>query len=222
MCGRVNVADNEGVRALLESMGMDTWPSRDPRFNIAPTQTLDVVQMQEQPVLQPMSWGVSMVLPGKKGMVTKRVQNARDDKVWSSRLWRPLMQAQRVLVPVNGFYEWKRENRKLVAAYYITPSHQKAMFFAGIYKQPNDAEARPEVSIITTAANEQMSHIHHRMPVILATANEANAWLQESDQPSLSGLMQAAGKDMLTFTEVDSYVNKSSNEGPQCIAAKVA
>jgi len=44
MCGRMNVSDNEGVRFLLESLGMDTWPSRDPRYNIAPTQTLDVVR----------------------------------------------------------------------------------------------------------------------------------------------------------------------------------
>ncbi len=104
MCGRVNVSDNEGVRLLLESMGMETWPERDPRYNIAPTQTLDVVRLDDELTLVPMSWGVSMTLPGKNGMITKRVQNSRDDKVWSSRLWKPLMENQRVLIPVNGFY----------------------------------------------------------------------------------------------------------------------
>ena len=138
MCGRVNVSDNEGIRLLLESMGMQTWPTRDPRYNIAPTQTLDVVTLVDDLNLVPMSWGVSMTLPGKKGMVTKRIQNSRDDKVWSSRLWKPLIKAQRVLVPVNGFYEWKRVNKKLVAAYHITPEKSAAMFFAGIYKFPKD------------------------------------------------------------------------------------
>lgn len=221
MCGRVNVHDNEGVRLLLESMGMDTWPSRDPRFNIAPTQLLDVVKQGEDgPTLDSMSWGVSMTLKGKKGQpVVKRVANARDDKVWSSYLWRYLIPEQRVLIPVNGFYEWKRENKKLVQAYYITPSSSAAMFFAGIYKVPKDDTGKSEVTIITTAANDAMSQVHNRMPVILSSQNEAMAWIREADKDSLTELMQPASNDALLFTPVSDYVNKSSNEGPKCIAA---
>lgn len=222
MCGRVNVSDNEGVRLLLESMGMDTWPARDPRYNIAPTQTLDVVKLDGDLTLEAMSWGVSMMLPGKNGMVTKRIQNSRDDKVWSSRLWKPLIENQRVLVPVNGFYEWKRVNKKIVAAFYITPSNSSAMFFAGIYKKPKDELQKSEVSVITTSANEAMSEVHDRMPVILTSQNTAMAWLQEGDKASLTELMTSASNETLKFTEVSNFVNKSSNEGPECIEAKVA
>ena len=219
MCGRVNVSDNEGVRLLLESFGMTTWPSRDPRFNVAPTQMLDVVKLDGDPVLVPMSWGISMTLKGAKGQpIVKRVPNARDDKVWSSYLWRSLMKHQRVLVPVNGFYEWKRENKKLVQAYYIAPANKPAMFMAGIYRLPNEEDAKGEVSIITTAANDAMSEVHHRMPVILSSNNEAMAWMQETDRESVSALMRPASNDALQFTEVSNYVNKSSNEGAECIA----
>ncbi len=217
MCGRVNVSDNEGVRVLLESLGMSTWPTREPRFNIAPTQTLDVVRMESELSLQPMSWGISMTLPGKKGMVTRRIQNSRDDKVWSSRLWKPLMENQRVLVPINGFYEWKRENKKLVSAHYMTPAKAPAMFLAGIWKSSATEADKPEVSVITTAANEAMSAVHDRMPVLLLSANEAMAWLQESDRASLDALMKPASNDALVFTEVSSYVNNSRHEGPECI-----
>ena len=217
MCGRINVSDNEGIRLLLESMGMDTWPTREPRFNVAPTQTLDVVILQDEPVLTPMSWGVSITLPGKTGMVTKRIQNSRDDKVWTSRLWKPMVEQQRILVPVNGFYEWKRQNRKLVSAFHITPAVGNAMFLAGIYKSSRESGALPECSVITTAANEPMSTIHDRMPIILNSHNAAMAWLQESDKDSLSQLMSPAGNEALRFTEVSQYVNKSSHEGPQCI-----
>ena len=217
MCGRVNVSDNEGVRVLLESLGMTTWPTREPRFNIAPTQTLDVVKLESELSLQPMSWGISMTLPGKKGMITKRIQNSRDDKVWHSRLWKPLMESQRVLVPVNGFYEWKRENKKLVSAYYMTPAQASAMFLAGIYKASGAEADKPEVSIITTTANDAMSEVHDRMPVLLLSANEAMAWLQESDRGSLDALMKPASNDAMIFTEVSNYVNKSSNEGVECI-----
>lgn len=217
MCGRINVSDNEGIRVLLESMGMDTWPTREPRFNVAPTQTLDVVLLQERLVLVPMSWGISMSLPGKTGMIIKRLQNSRADKVWTSRLWKPLIEQQRVLVPVNGFYEWRRENRKLIAAYYITPQATDALFFAGIYKRDKDDNNKAEVSIITTGANSAMSRVHDRMPVILSSNNAAMAWLQESDKASLSELMTPASNDTLRFTEVSDYVNKSSHDGPACM-----
>jgi putative SOS response-associated peptidase YedK len=220
MCGRVNVSDNEGIRLLLESMGMDTWPARDPRYNIAPTQTLDVVKGDLS--LEAMSWGVSMTVAGKKGMVTKCIQNSRSDKVWSSRLWKPLIENQRVLVPVNGFYEWKRVNKKLVAAFHITPANQSAMFFAGIYTVPKDQSQKSQVSVITTSANEAMSEVHDRMPVILDSHNAAMAWLQENDKDSLSDLMTPASNEILRFTEVSSYVNKSSNGGSECIEPLMA
>lgn len=217
MCGRVNVSDNEGIRLLLESMGMNTWPTRTPRYNIAPTQTLDVVRLDGDLTLEAMSWGVSVMLPGKSGRVTKRIQNSRSDKVWSSRLWKPLIERQRVLVPVNGFYEWKRVNKKLVAAFYITPVNNTAMFFAGIYKSDSDTLQMPEVSVITTSANEAMSKVHDRMPVILTSHNSAMAWLQESDTHSLNELMTPVSNESLSFTQVSSYVNKSSNEGSACM-----
>ena len=220
MCGRVNVSDNEGVRFLLESLGMDTWPSRDPRYNIAPTQTLDVVRPLDDEGLElvPMHWGVSLTMPGKSGkIVTKNIQNSRSDKVWSSRLWKKMIAERRVLVPVNGFYEWKRKNRQLEAAYYITPAGKPAMFFAGIYRPSKDNDEKPEVSIVTTEANQAMSKVHDRMPVMLTSQNQAMAWIQEDDRDSLDELMQPAANNALKFTVVSDYVNKSTNEGPECI-----
>lgn len=218
MCGRVNVSDHEGVRALLAMMGMDVWPTRDPRFNVAPTQSLDVVTLEDEPTLHTMSWGVSMNVKGAKGQpITKRIPNSRSDKVWTSYLWRNLITDKRVLIPVNGFYEWKRQNKKLVQAYYITPANANAMFFAGIFRPAADSSSKPEASIITTSASSAMSEVHDRMPVILSSQNEAMAWLQENDKQTLTQLMQPASNDALNFTAVSSYVNKSSNEGEQCI-----
>ncbi len=218
MCGRMNISDHEGVQSLLEILGITATPGTQPRFNVAPTQTLDVVMMDDEPVLTTMSWGVSMTTKGKKGQpITRRVTNSRDDKVWSSYLWRYLIPEQRALIPVNGFYEWKRENKKLVAAYHITSANADAMFFAGIYRKPKNDDESFEVSIITTRANEAMSQVHDRMPVILGSHNAAMAWIQDNDRESLDELMQPAGNDALVFTRVSDYVNKSSNEGEECI-----
>lgn len=219
MCGRMNISDHEGVQWLLRSLGLMATPTQAPRFNVAPTRLLDVVAMQDdEPVLTSMNWGVSMKTKGKKGQqIIRRVSNARDDKVWTSYLWRYLIPEQRVLIPVNGFYEWQRENKKLVAAYHITPSAGPAMFFAGIYKKPKDDCDTPEVTIVTTAANKAMSTVHDRMPVILSSHNAAMAWIQENDRETLDELIQPADNNTLVFTKVSEYVNKSTHEGAQCI-----
>ena len=219
MCGRMNISDHEGVQWLLRSIGLMASPVQAPKFNVAPTRQLDVVNMNNgKPELTSMSWGVSMKTKGKKGQeIIRRVSNARDDKVWTSYLWRYLIPEQRVLIPVNGFYEWKRENKKLVAAYHITPAAGPAMFFAGIYKKSKDEDANAEVTIVTTAANKAMSAVHDRMPVILTSDNAALAWIQENDRDSLDELIQPADNNALVFTQVSEYVNKSTHEGMQCI-----
>jgi len=199
---------------------MSYAPTQKPRYNIAPTQSLDVVVIdRDEPTIKTMSWGVSMKTKGKKGQpLIRRVSNSRSDKVWSSYLWRYLIPEQRVLVPVNGFYEWKREAKKLVAAYHITPSKAQAMFFAGIYKKPKNDDDIPEVSIVTTDANDSMAKVHDRMPVILTSNNAAMAWIGESEKDTLDELMVPASNTTLTFTEVGNYVNKSTNEGAECVA----
>lgn len=70
---------------------------------------------------------------------------------------------------------------------------------------------------MTTAANEAMSEVHDRMPVILTSDNAAQAWIQENDRESLEELIQPADNNALVFTQVSEYVNKSTNEGAQCI-----
>jgi len=118
----------------------------------------------------------------------------------------------------SSFYEWKRENRKLVAAFHIHPASAPAMLMAAIYRPASKAQ-KPEVSIITTQANTVMSDVHDRMPVILNSPNQVMAWLQDADRESLDELMQPAPDNSLKVTQVSDYVNKASNEGPACIEA---
>ena len=220
MCGRINVSDNEGVRFLLSMLGMETWPSREPRFNIAPTQTLDVVQWHDKPILSSMRWGL---LPAwaKPGQFSAPLINARSETIRSKPSFRQLIVKQRALIPINGFYEWRREG-KIKTPFYIHPKDQPAMFLAGIYQLPtvekNDdgSDKKPEVCVVTTAANSVFEQVHHRMPVILPV-DQALSWIDNNDADRIDALMQPASNDTLDIKQVNSYVNSSRNEGPACL-----
>ncbi len=221
MCGRINVSDNEGVRLLLSMLGMDTWPSREPRFNIAPTQTLDVVQWQEKPTLRSMRWGL---LPpwAKPGQFSAPLINARSETIRTKPSFRELITTQRVLIPINGFYEWRRAGKNKTP-FYISANHHPAMFVAGIYQTPaglneDGSEKKPEVCVVTTAANSSMAEVHHRMPVILSV-DHALSWIDNNDRELIDSLMKPAVNEMLAMRQVGDYVNSSRNEGPECIEA---
>lgn len=228
MCGRINVSDNEGVRLLLAMLGMEVWPSRDPRFNIAPSQTLDVVTWQnEAPALQGMKWGM---VPSwaKPGTFKVPLINARSETIREKPSFKKLIGEHRVVIPINGFYEWTRDG-KVKVPYFVKPTTTNAMFVGGLFqpaaKPLEEVDAangeldRAQVSVVTVASNDVMNEIHHRMPVILSP-DDALRWIKPSDQATVDNLMVPASNDVLQIIEVSDYVNSARNEGPECVSNK--
>ena len=225
MCGRINVSDNEGVRLLLAMLGMEVWPSREPRFNVAPTQSLDVVQWQNELILTPMRWGLTPTW-AKPGQFSAPLINARSETIRQKPSFRKLIADRRVVIPINGFYEWHREG-KAKRPLYIDAANHPALLLAGIFQEPKPTESsteqnigQPAVCVVTTAANETMQPIHHRMPLILSPA-DALTWIQESDTALIDSLMRPASNDALRIKQVGSYVNSTRNQGPQCLEPDV-
>jgi len=220
MCGRINVSDNEGVRLLLAMLGMEVWPSRDPRFNVAPSQMLGVVGWEnDAPTHQAMKWGL---LPtwAKPGKFSSPLINARCETIHEKPSFKKLIPHYRVAIPINGFYEWRREG-KIKAPHYVQPANKGAMFVAGLYQPPSSKEPdeKPQVCTLTVESNQTMGKVHHRMPVIL-TPDDALSWIQPADKETLDRLMIPASNDAIVISEVSDYVNSARNEGPECVAAK--
>ncbi|MEE9320709.1 MAG: SOS response-associated peptidase [Granulosicoccus sp.] len=233
MCGRVNVSDNEGIRVLLAMLGMDVWPSRDPRFNIAPTQTLDVIS--RLPKLTPMRWGIVPAWANNHGKTVAPLINARCETIREKVSFKQLINEQRAIIPINGFYEWLRPEKTeqgvskqgtSKTAFYISSAKAPAMLLAGIWQSSanpantisSEADVVPQsqVCVITTAANKAMSAIHHRMPVIL-DVDEAIKWLNPSAAAPIDMLMRPAANDLLQIIKVSNFVNNARHEGSACI-----
>jgi len=217
MCGRMNITDNEGILLLMDMIGMPSWPSIEARYNVAPTQTLDVVIDRGSPGSallqhQPMHWGL---IPGwaKKGQFKRPLINARSETVREKPSFRHLVDAHRAVVPITGFYEWLREGDKK-RPYYIHPGNAGAMLLAALYQE--NAEGIYEVTLLTTGANSSMSKVHDRMPVIL-NPEDAGLWLTPENSDRVDTLMKPAANDFLAMHEVSSYVSNARNTGPECM-----
>jgi len=214
MCGRINVSDHPGVQALLDFLDIPLYPSQFvPRFNIAPgAQLFSAYANQQAFEGVTMHWGMipSWAKPGK---FNRPLTNARAETIWEKPSFKNLVKTQRLIIPINGFYEWKRSNKTKIA-YHIHGKEQPAIALGGIYQISKDGEL--QCCVVTTTANEKMSAVHDRMPVIIQPESISD-WLLSSDVSQLNSLMSPYSNQVISIDPVSSYVNNAQNEGPQCL-----
>jgi putative SOS response-associated peptidase YedK len=113
----------------------------------------------------------------------KRTVNARAETIFEKPAFRHSIMTKRCLVIVDGFYEWRHENRQSYP-YYIQLKDRQPFALAGIWDRWQEPGTRKETgtfAVITTNANPLMAQIHNtkkRMPVILHQDDEWR-WLRK-------------------------------------------
>jgi len=216
MCGRVNVSDHHGVQQLLDFLDIPLYPDKFvSHYNIAPGAQLFSAFSDSQTYQGAyMTWGI---LPNwaKPEKFSRPLINARSETVWEKPSFHNLVKSQRIIIPINGFYEWKRD-KNVKIAHHIHASNQPALALAGLYQISKDGIL--QCCIITTAANNSMSEVHDRMPVILETGN-FNDWLKSDDKNLLNSLMTPCPNQAISIDKVSFYVNNAKNDGPKCLQA---
>jgi putative SOS response-associated peptidase YedK len=214
MCGRFALAYVRAFHTRFEVI--DQAARVEPRFNIAPTQTVPVVVRESTNKVVGMRWGL-VPFWAKDPKIGNRMINARAESVATKPAFRASLKRRRCLVPATGFYEWRRSGRTK-QPYYIQTKDDTMFAFAGIYDNWRDPEGGTlqSFTIITTRANTFMSKIHDRMPVILRREHEAlwlsDGQLSEDDlgdvlKPYPSGEMRAH----MVSTDVNNPRNDSEN-----------
>ena len=143
--------------------------------NFAPTMEMPIVV--ENQVVN-MRWGLIPSWSQDKSFANKLI-NARGETLLEKPSFKNLVNAQRCIVTSNGFYEWNSQTKQ---PFFIQPINTLLMNFCGLHTFWMDANNQPvnTFTIITTKANQSMSDIHHRMPVILEPGNEQE-WLSRKN-----------------------------------------
>ncbi|ANU07094.1 SOS response-associated peptidase [Paraurantiacibacter namhicola] len=126
-----------------------------------------------------MTWGFPFAQVSKKTgkpLKPKPVNNARTDKL-KSFFWRQSFEQRRCLIPLEAFAEAEGQRGAMTRTWMSMPGAN--MFtVAGIHRETDEWGAA--YSMVMTDANAQMSAIHNRMPVILATAEARKIWQEGS------------------------------------------
>lgn len=218
MCGRytLRISPKE-MQAAFEILRLAEEYEFRPRYNIAPTQRMLVVRLGEdgQRELVPMRWGL---IPSwaRDLKIGASLINARAETVASKPAFRDAFKKRRCLVPADGFYEWQVRGPKEKQPYHIHLKGERPFAFAGLWESWHDPAGGTleTYSIITTDANERMSPLHNRMPIILHSEDYSD-WL--SQPAKAPGLLQQYPGDELEIVEVAKVVGNVRNDSPECV-----
>ena len=217
MCGRFYLDADPAT--VAEHFDLAVAPSLSPRYNIAPSQDVAIVRRGQQAnELAMVRWGL---IPSwaREEKTRYSMINARAETVGEKPAYREAFHRRRCLVPVSGFYEWQTgaEGKQ---PWCIAAADGGLLGLAGLWERWQGAGDPVEsCTIVVTGANDTVSPIHDRMPVILEPRDYAR-WLdpENHDAASLAKLLRPASVDRLATWPVSRHVNNPVNDDPGCIA----
>lgn len=227
MCGRFALIPTpEEVEELFGLMDLEDFP---PRYNIAPTQPILMVMGgaprepgSNLPTRRSLlaRWGL---LPGwmKNTKTLPLLINARSEEAAEKPAFRAAMRHRRTLTPASGFFEWKKLGPKERQAYWVRPRAGGVIAFGGLmetFYEPGGSEMDTG-AILTTAANDDVRHIHDRMPVVIKP-EDFDRWLDcRTQEPrDVADLMRPVEPGFFEAIPVSDRVGNHVNVGAENIA----
>ena len=219
MCGRfTNEMEWSQIHALYKLADqmhpMRSTSNMQPRYNIAPTQTVVFVHLDK--------WGNLELDKGRwwlvpffaKELPRSKMFNARIETIARSGAFREGFKSQRCLIPADGYFEWtvNAEDGKK-DPWLLQMESGEGFSFAGIWAHNEHLDVT-SCTIITAPAVPEIKHIHTRMPVIIHPASYER-WLSGEDQGDHGKalLLRRQINSKLQFHRVGREVNSSRYEG---------
>jgi putative SOS response-associated peptidase YedK len=219
VCGRFTLTVS--ARVLAELFDVDDIPDLDPRYNIAPTQSVLAARHHDElgrEVLK-LRWG--LIPPWADDFrIGNRMINARGETVAEKRSFQKAFRRRRCLIAADGFYEWRKiDGRK--QPYLIRFSDRRPFAFGGLWERWHDPDGFPvdSCTIITTTPNQVAGQVHDRMPLILRP-DLFDEWLEPeplSTDRRLALVAPCSAEGMEAFP-VGTRVNSPANDDADCIA----
>jgi putative SOS response-associated peptidase YedK len=241
MCGRY--ASSRRPDDLIEEFEVvdNRIPATlDADYNVAPTK--EVYAVVERPPssdspepperqLRVVRWGL---VPSwaKDPSIGNRMINARMETVADKPAYKRPFAKRRCLLPADGYFEWyptselTKSGKPRKQPFFIRPRDGGILAMAGLYeiwRDPTRDDDDPErfrwtCTVITTDAEDDLGHIHDRMP-LMVERDRWSAWLDPtvSGKDDLLALLEPAAPGRLEAYPVSTAVNAVRNNGPELV-----
>ena len=174
-------------------------------FNLSPGQYSPIItQNQNKLFITKMRWGL-VPFWAKDEKIGYKLFNCRSETILEKASFKYAFQKRRCLVPVNGFYEWKKPEKQ---PYFIHLKKQKIFSLAAIWESWKTpiGNTLNTFSIITTKPNKSIQNIHNRMPLIIPQKDEEK-WILSRNLQDVQSLLSPYPDENMSIIKLDNPVN---------------
>ncbi|HVF32354.1 MAG TPA: SOS response-associated peptidase [Acidimicrobiales bacterium] len=228
MCGRFVATATPAQLADYLHVDEVRTEALDASWNVAPTDPVyAVAESRPEPdvtgrrLLGSYRWGL-VPFWSKDAKGGARMINARAETLETK--FRRTYERRRCLLPADGFYEWEKREDGTKQPWFVHRADGAPMIFGGLWEvwKPEDAAEDDEplrtCSIITTAANDRLTRIHDRMPLVL-NPQDWDRWLDRSitDPSELRDLLVPGDPRSFDLYEVSTQVNSVRNNSGELV-----
>jgi putative SOS response-associated peptidase YedK len=217
MCGRFVITSPPA--ALRQIFGYVEQPNFPPRYNVAPTQPIPVVIIENGARhFRLMRWGLLPAWVKDPRKFTLLI-NARSETIREKPAFKNAIKRRRCLIPADGYYEWQlSDGRK--RPHFIYRRDRQPIGLAALAETwigPNGEEL-DTVAIVTAPASADLAVLHHRVPVTIAPA-DFDQWLdgRTYDAEAVMALLMAPEEGEFAWHEISTRVNGVANDDAQLI-----
>jgi putative SOS response-associated peptidase YedK len=204
MCGRYVQTKRARDRAKLLAMREAAAAPRPETWNLAPSTSSLVVRAKDDGLITDwLFWGYQ-----ESSTATVSPINARIESAASKILFKGAWKARRCVIPADGWYEWRQKSHGK-QPYYFHSTNGEPLFFAGLWTGETFA-------ILTTAADGELWHIHHRRPLALSLEH-SREWIEETPRSEGSLVAKLVPAQEIAYHPVSGRVSSPRNDGPELI-----
>ena len=184
-----------------------------PRFNIAPTQEVGFLSKKDDEVV--VRDGRWWLVPFWAKEIPKfPLFNARSETAHEKSSFREAFKSKRCLIPASGYYEWTKADDGGKDPHLIHLPEKEPFLFAGLWAHNSNLDIT-SCTILTAEAHPNISHLHHRMPIVL---NESGwtGWLSpETSVEDAREILNGNRGSEFTSYRVGREVNSSRASGAE-------
>lgn len=164
---------------LTDHFSVDVPSHYKKYYNAGPTHLLPVITHHMPEGVSFFYWGA---IPQwiKDKNISEKLINIRSETIKDKPTLRKKMMRFRCIIPIDGFYCWKKISKKSAIPYRYFQKKKELLAMAGLWEEFEDeqGETHHTFSVITTPSNKQVLPVNERMPLLL-NKKTLEAWLNK-------------------------------------------
>jgi putative SOS response-associated peptidase YedK len=162
-----------------------------PNYNAGPTQLLPVITSQDKRGLSFFHWGLMAKWSNNKSISAKSI-NLTADTAFQKTSYRNQIQTHRCIIPISGFYAWKRVSKKQLVPYYYFSPQIPLLGIAGLWEEFEDIDGSVSHSFImlTVRSSKALAEIEDQMPAFLDPMS-CLKWLNSENLEELETIVKS-------------------------------